>query len=40
MAYILEEWDKTTIEEINELILSMPDRIDECIERKGDITSY
>ena len=38
--FIIEEWDKITILEINELIKSMPKRIDEYIERKGDVTSY
>ena len=38
--FILEEWDKITQEEINALILTMPDRIISCKNRKGFSTPY
>jgi hypothetical protein len=38
--YIFEEWDKITVQEINSLILSMPERINQCIDRGGDIIEY
>lgn len=38
--YIEEEWEKLTIQEINNLILSMEDRVNQCIEREGDVADY
>jgi hypothetical protein len=38
--FILEEWDKITQEEINALILTMPDRIISCRNRQGFSTPY
>ena len=39
-AYIQDEWDKITIKEINKLIITMPQRVQDCIDRKGDITQW
>jgi transposase len=38
--FILEEWDKISQEEINTLILQMPDRLISCRQRKGFSTPY
>ncbi len=38
--YIVEEWERITIDEINKLIETMPDRINQVIEREGDVTEY
>jgi transposase len=38
--YIVEEWERITINEINKLIKTMPNRIDQVIEREGDVTEY
>jgi hypothetical protein len=38
--FIEEEWDRVTIKEINKYILTMEERIDQCIEREGDITEF
>jgi hypothetical protein len=33
--FITEEWDRITQEEINELVDSMPNRVKECVKRRG-----
>ncbi|KFX88556.1 hypothetical protein V490_07570 [Pseudogymnoascus sp. VKM F-3557] len=38
--FILEEWEKISQEEINTLILQMPDRLISCRQRKGFSTPY
>lgn len=38
--FIFEEWEKISIPEINALILTMPQRIQECYDRDGEWTGY
>jgi transposase len=38
--FIEEEWDRITIQEINKEILTMEERINQCIERGGDVTEF
>lgn len=38
--FVEEEWDKLTIQEINGYILTMEDRVNQCIEREGDVTEF
>ena len=38
--FIEEVWDRITVQEINKEIPTMEDRIDQCIERGGDVTEY
>lgn len=38
--FIFEEWDKITIQEINKHISNMEDRMLECLDRKGNVTSF
>jgi len=35
-----EQWDAMTVEEVNHLILSMPDRVNECAAKNGGHTHY
>jgi hypothetical protein len=39
-SLILDLWDGIDIEDINTLVSSMPDRIDECLRRKGMNTPF
>jgi hypothetical protein len=38
--FIFEEWDKITIAEINKYILTMEDRMKECLDRDGNVTTF